>query len=274
VKRFVRSGRAELCVEDSQTPGPVIVCLHAGVCDRRMWAPQIEALQGTHRVIAYDRRGFGETRFEAETFSHVADLMALLDALQIDAAILMGCSQGGRFAIDAALAFPARVQALVLVACAVTGAPVAENGYSPQVQARIDACEAAEQRGELAAVNELEAQLWLDGPEQPAGRVSGALRELFLSMNGLALASPPVGEAVASPDAWSRIEQLLLPTLITWGTLDFEHLDTRMRELARRIPGAQTLVMRGVAHLPGLEQPASFNAAIGHFLAALPRRGG
>jgi pimeloyl-ACP methyl ester carboxylesterase len=269
VKRFIRSGRAELCVEDSQTAGPVIVCLHAGVCDRRMWAPQVEALQATHRVIAYDRRGFGETRCAPEPFSHVDDLMAVLDALQIDAAVLMGCSQGGRFALDAALAFPARVQALVLVACAVTGAPEPESGFSLRVQARIDACDAAEQRGDLAAVNELEAQLWLDGPEQPTGRVSGPLRELFLSMNGVALAAPPVGDAVASPSAWSRLEQLRLPVLIAWGTLDFEHLDTRMRALARRIDGAQTFVMDGVAHLPGLEQPAPFNTAVGQFLASL-----
>ena len=274
MKHFVRSGRAELCVEDSQTAGPAIVCLHAGVCDRRMWALQVEALQAAHRVIVYDRRGFGETRCEPEPFSHVNDLMAVLEASQIDATILMGCSQGGRFAIDAALSFPARVQALVLVACAVTGAPEPETGFSTRVQARIEACEAAEQRGDLDAANELEAQLWLDGPEQPTGRVSGPLRELFLSMNGLALAAPPVGEAVDSPSAWSRLEQLRLPALIAWGTLDFEHLDARMRELARRIPGAQTFLLDGVAHLPGLEQPAPFNTAVGRFLAALPERDG
>ena len=274
MKRFIRSGRAELCVEDSQTAGPGVVCLHAGVCDRRMWAPQVAALQATHRAVVVDRRGFGETRCAPESFSHVDDLIAVLDTLQIDSAILMGCSQGGRFAIDAALAFPARVQALVLVACAVTGAPEPEAGFSPGVQARIEACEAAEQRGDLDAVNELEAQLWLDGPEQATGRVSGPLRELFLSMNGVALAAPPVGEAVVSASAWPRLEQLQLPTLVVWGTLDFQYLDTRMRELARRIPGAQSFVMDDVAHLPGLEQPARFNTAVGSFLASLQRRGG
>lgn len=239
-----------------------------------MWAPQVAALQATHRVIVYDRRGFGETRCAPEPFSHVDDLFAVLDALQIDAAILMGCSQGGRFAIDAALAFPARVQALVLVACAVTGAPEPEGGFSPGVQARIEACEAAEQRGDLDAVNQLEAQLWLDGPEQAAGLVSGPLRELFLSMNGVALKAPPVGVVVASPSAWSRLEQLQLPTLISWGALDFEHIDIRMRELTRRISGAQSFVMDDVAHLPGLEQPAPFNTAVGRFLTSLRQCGG
>ena len=267
MKRFVRSGRAELCVEDSQTAGPVIVCLHAGVCDRRMWVPQVAALQATHRVVVYDRRGFGETRCEPEPYSHVADLMAVIDALQIDSTILIGCSQGGRVAIDAALAFPARVPALVLVACAVTGAPEPEGGFSPRVRARFEACEAAEQRGDFDAVNQLEAQLWLDGPEQPSGRVGGELRELFLAMNGNALAAASPGDAIASPSAWERIEQIPVPVQIVWGTFDFEHLDQRMRTLAQRFPAAEFVVMEGVAHLPGLERPEQFNAAVAAFLA-------
>lgn len=272
MKRFVRVGAAELCVEDSQTAGPVVVCLHAGVCDRRMWAPQTDALRATHRVIAYDRRGFGETRCEPESFSHVADLIALLDALNIEQAVLMGCSQGGRFAIDAALGHPARVRALILVACAVTGAPEIEGGHSPRLEARIAALEAAEARADLAAVNELEAQLWLDGPEQPTGRVGGALRELFLDMNGVALAAASPGEATVSPSAWERLETIHVPTRVLWGPFDFEHLCQRMHEVARRIPGASVCVIDGVAHLPGLERPAEFNRAVLTFLDSLPMR--
>ena len=269
MKTFVRSGAAELCAEDSQTTGPVIVCLHAGVCDRRMWAPQIEAFSATHRVIAYDRRGFGETRYEPESFSHVSDLVNLLDALQIERAVLMGGSQGGRIAIDAALASPERVSALVLVACAVTGAPEHEGGYSPRVEARVAALEAAEARGDLAAVNELEAQFWLDGPEQATGRVGGALRELFLDMNGIALAAPSPGEAIVSPSAWERLEAIRAPTLVVWGLLDFDDLCARMREVTQRIAGATPFVIDGVAHLPGLERPAEFNGAVAQFLSSV-----
>jgi pimeloyl-ACP methyl ester carboxylesterase len=278
LKLFVRSGTAELCVEDSQTPGSPLVCLHAGVTDRRLWSPQVEAFQSTHRMIAYDRRGFGETRMPPlaarDAFSQVGDLLAVLDALAIDRAVLMGCSQGGRIAIDMALAHPERVQALVLVACSVSGAPNDADGpFAPVVQARIAAHEAAEKRGDQAALNELDAQFWLDGPEQPTGRVGGALRELFLAMNAVPLASGSPGEALAPPPAWARLAQIGVPTLVVSGTLDFGHLGRRMRELARRIPGATTCVMDGVAHLPGLERPAEFNRALRSFLDALPREG-
>lgn len=275
MKRFVRSGSAELCVEDSQTRGDPVVCLHAGVTDRRMWSPQLDALQGTQRMFAYDRRGFGETRLPPlaarEAFSHVGDLATVLDTLDIDRAVLMGCSQGGRIAIDMALAHPQRVRALVLVACSVSGGPNDGDGpFSLVIQDRIAAFEAAEKRGDQALMNELEAQFWLDGPEAPAGRVGGALRELFLAMNAIPLASGSPGEEIAPPAAWPRLEEIRVPTLVVWGTLDFVHLHHRMRELARRIPNASSFVMDGVAHLPGLEAPATFNPAVAAFIEALP----
>ena len=270
MKTFVHNGRAELRIEDSRTPGPALVCMHAGVCDRRMWAPQVVALRASHRVIAYDRRGFGETRCESEPFTQVADLIAVLDALQVEQAVLMGCSQGGRIAIDAALAHPERVRALVLVACAVSGAPEDSDApLPPETQARIDALEAAQSCNDLAAINELEAQLWLDGPAQRSGRVGNPLRELFLAMNGIALAAPPHGEAIEPPSAWERLGDIRVPVQVIWGTLDFADLDLRMRQLVRRIPGAQPFVIDGVAHLPGLEQPEVFNAAVARFLDEL-----
>lgn len=270
--RFVRSGSAELAVDDTHANGPALVGLHAGVTDRRMWAPQVEALRETHRVITYDRRGFGETRLpppaEREAYARVDDLRAVMDAQGVDRAVLMGCSQGGRVAIDMALAHPDRVRALVLVACAVSGAPEAAP-FAPDVLARITAAEAAERRGDLAALNELEAQLWLDGPAQPAGRVGGPLRELFLAMNAIALANGSAGEERAAPSAWERLEALSVPTLVVWGPLDFPHIDVRLRELVRRVPGARAVVIDGSAHFPNLEQPERFNRALMTFLEAL-----
>ena len=267
MKSFVRSGRAELCVEDSRTPGVPVLCLHAGVCDRRMWAPQVQALRANHRVLTYDRRGFGETRCEPEPHDQVDDLIAVLDDARIDTAVLMGCSQGGRIAIDAALAHPDRVRALVLVACSVSGGPAdAEGPFEPAIQARVDALEVAEARGDLAAMNELEAQIWLDGPAQPTGRVSARLRALFLAMNGIALAAHDPGQASEPPSAWDRLDAIRVPVLIVRGTFDFPHFEARMRSIERNIRGAQSFVMEGAAHLPGLEQPEAFNAAVMRFL--------
>jgi len=175
-----------------------------------------------------------------------------MDALNIQSAVLMGCSIGGRVAIDTALAFPQRVRALVLVAASVSGAPKPDN-FPAVIQAKISALESAEARKDLDSVNELEAQLWLDGPAMPAGRVGDKLRELFLDMNAIALRAVDPGEELAGTPAWERLEQIDLATLVAWGTLDFPHLLSRMQEIVRRIPGARGHAIDNAAHLPGLE---------------------
>src|SRR3546814_16052958 len=116
----IASGRAVLAAEVSGSgaigSGDPVIFLHANICDRRMWRDQLDAIGAGHqsiacRAIAYDRRGFGETRAEAEEHSAVDDLMAVLDATtEGRPAILVGCSQGGRIAIDATLRYPASVR--------------------------------------------------------------------------------------------------------------------------------------------------------------------
>ena len=147
---------------------------------------------GRNKAIAYDRRGFGETHAEPEKFSSVADLMAVVDAVaEGQPAILIGCSQGGKIALDAALQHPTRVMGLVLIAPSVGGAP--EPVYSAEIKDTLAHQKAAEDAGDLDRVNVIKAHLWLDGPLAPEGRVTGEARQLFLDMNGIALRSPPVG---------------------------------------------------------------------------------
>jgi pimeloyl-ACP methyl ester carboxylesterase len=92
----------------------------------------------------------------ATPHSRVADLWAVMDAAGLQRAVLVACSQGGLLAIDAALANPQRVQALVLVAPAVSGAPEGEPGGS--LQALYDAMDGAA-ADDVHALNELEAHL-------------------------------------------------------------------------------------------------------------------
>ena len=73
----IASGRATLAAEVVGRGDPVVF-LHAGVCDSRMWRAQLDGIGAGSKAIAYDRRGFGETRTEREDFSAVADLMAVI----------------------------------------------------------------------------------------------------------------------------------------------------------------------------------------------------
>ncbi len=109
---------------------PRLVFLHPGVADRRCWYDVMSALVPDFPAVAYDRRGFGETPAADAPFVDVDDLRAVLDACVVGPAVLVGNSQGGRIAIDFALAQPERVDRLVLIAPAVSGAP--ERTGSPR----------------------------------------------------------------------------------------------------------------------------------------------
>ena len=245
--------------------GTPIIFLHAGIADHRMWAPQLTAFAKTHHVIAYDRRGFGGTISPDVAFAHVDDLLAIMDHFGLAAATLVGCSQGGRIAIDCALAHPQRVHALMLIAAAISGAsePGAE---AAEIQAVIDALEIAEEANDLARVNQLECQLWLDGPSSPPGRAPDTLRELFLDMNGIALRKPALARRIQPASAFDRVHDIHAPTCVCWGDLDFAHVQANGRYLATRIVGAQSGVITGTAHLPNLEQPAAVNAMLWQLL--------
>lgn len=98
----VRSGSAELAVE-AVGQGSAVVFLHAGVADRRSWRPLRPSLADDHRLVAWDRRGFGDTTVDHPApYDHLDDLAAVMDAADVDRAVVVGNSMGGGIAIDAA----------------------------------------------------------------------------------------------------------------------------------------------------------------------------
>ncbi len=263
----VPSGTADIAVTIAGNGAPALVFLHAGVCDRRMWTAQLAAFAGSRRVVAYDRRGFGATQCQPESYRFVDDLDAVLKASVQGVAVLVGCSQGGRIAVDFALTYPERVAALVLVAPAISGAPDPAS-YPLAIQVLIEAGEAAERDADIERLNAIEAHAWLDGPAAPEGRVGGALRALFLDMNGRALRAAPAGDETGRVAAFDRFSELKMPVLFVLGALDFPHVNERGRLLSGRV-GAELVEMESVAHLPPLERPDAFNALLRDWLARL-----
>ncbi|MEZ5075451.1 MAG: alpha/beta hydrolase [Solirubrobacterales bacterium] len=238
---------------------PVVVLLHAGVTDRRAWKAVATELDRQGRdVIAYDRRGFGETRAQPDG-SGLDDLRAVLTQAAEGPAWLVGNSQGGELALDMALAEPSLLAGLVLIAPAVSGAPEPEDSDLDPATLEIGAAiEAAAADGDLAAVNRLEVRLWLDGPASPEGRVSGAARDLALEMNAIALTSHRDAEPRSGLGAWDRLAEVTVPTTLVCGELDIPLMLERCRLVAGRLPNARPPVeLPGVAHLPGLEDPGA-----------------
>ncbi len=263
---FAPSGTAQIAY-DVEGEGPPVLLLHAGVNDRRSWRAVVDRLAPTRRTIAFDRRGFGETTYRPEAFSAVADTLVVLDHAGVDGAVtVVGCSMGGQLALDLTLEHPGRVERLVLIGSACRGAPGPED-YPESYRELGHAIEAADEAGDLDTVNQLEAWLWLDGPMAREHRVSGPPRDLFLDMNGRALAADDPGDEVDLPSAWDRLDQVAVPTLVLIGDLDLEDIHDTAEGLAHRIPGARLEVLIETAHVPHLEPHPRCLDAITEFLA-------
>jgi pimeloyl-ACP methyl ester carboxylesterase len=247
--------------------GLPMVFIHAGVADRRSWYDVMAIVGASRRAVAYDRRGYGDSVYEPEAFSPVDDLRAVLDDRGIDRAVLVGCSNGGQIAYEATFVLPDRVEALVLVDSAPQGAPMGDLG--PALEELAAAIDEADVAGDLDRVNELEARLWLDGPETPAGRVTGPPRELFMAMNGRALRAEPVGDDAPMTATWDQLADVAVPTLVIVGSLDLPHVVDRARTMADVIPDAGLVVIDGAAHLPMLERPSLIATELLDFTARL-----
>jgi pimeloyl-ACP methyl ester carboxylesterase len=246
----------------------LVVLLHEGVSDRRGWRQVAERLAPPVTVVAYDRRGFGESPVSTAPFTHVADLLAVLDRQNAGPAWLVGASAGGSLALDTALTAPERVAGLVLIGSAVSGAPEPElDADTAWFDRMLDAA-----AGDPKETNRLETWLWLDGPSSPEGRVGGEARALALDMNAIILRNGTAGQDGSSGiSAWHRLEEIKLPATVACGQLDAPFLRERSIELARRLPHGRYQELPGVAHQPYLEQPAQIAELIGRAMPPTTR---
>jgi 3-oxoadipate enol-lactonase len=260
------SGIAEVngarIVYDMAGSGHPVLLLHAGIGDRRMWDAQVPAFAEHFTVIRYDARGFGETRKPDAPFSPYQDAIALLDHLGFPRAHVVGVSMGSQTAIEAAVAAPERVSALVAVA-ARTGTPV-----SPALRAGWDRVNELYEAGDIPGAVEDELRMWVDGPDRGPDAVDPELRERVREMNAaLFVRDDEAGEEIPlDPPAAERLAEISAPTLIVYGDKDVIDVREAAPALVAAIPGARLAVIPDAAHLPQMEWPELFNEIVLGFL--------
>jgi pimeloyl-ACP methyl ester carboxylesterase len=234
--------------------GPVLLLSHGYGATSAMFDQNLAALWSGHRVITWDLRGHGGSDSPADPASYsaghaVADMVAILDQLGVDRAVLGGHSLGGYLSLDFTLAHPERVAGLVLID---TGPGFrkdeARDGWNQRAEGT--ATRLAE-RG-LAALGS-GAELGANGHQDVAGLILAA-RGTLTQRDGHVMDGLP-GIAV--------------PTLVIVGADDKNFL-AAADYMAARIPGARKVVIPAAGHAPNVEQPEAFNAEVVAFLATVP----
>jgi len=249
-----------LLAHDDAGDGPAVVLIHGHPFDRTMWAGTVAALRGEFRVIAPDLRGYGATPAVARvTMRELADdVEALLDALGVERAAVVGLSMGGLIAMELATANPARWTKLGLVA--TTAEPVDDD----ERDARHALADRIAAEGMAPQVDAMLPQLFAPGaPEAAVAPIEATMR-----------ATDPVGAAAAlrgraaRPDYRPGLRALRMPAFVCTGTEDPYSTASVTRTILDCVPHATHVSLAGVGHLPNLEAPAAFDAALAGFLRA------
>ena len=240
--------------------GPPVVFLHGLGGTRTAWEPQLRALRGQFRCIAWDMPGYGASAPLTElTFPAIADSLAsLLDTLDVEAADLVGLSFGGMHALHTAVRHPERVRRLVL---ADTSPAFGLDGTTPQEwrAARLEPIERGRTPADMAD-SVLEA---ICAGVLEAG-IRGQLVESFGRISGAGFRAAV--ECLTHHDVRNELPNITCPALVIVGEADRETPVAYAEALAAGLPDSSLEVLEGVGHLSPSEAPDRFNRLVGDFL--------
>jgi len=248
---------------DEAGEGPVVVLLHAAIGDRRMWDAQFTALAKDHRVIRYDRRGFGESAGGSGAFAHHEDLLALLDAWGIERAALVGSSMGGACALDAALAVPERITRVALLGSGLSG-----HEWPPHMQADITELTRGIDPADAVAMTELNLRYMVVGPGRTPDVLPPGMWELATRMCELVYTRDSLSpQWTQFPETRHRLGEITTPALVVIGLSDAPGLIELSAHLAESLPNSKRVDLPDTGHLPQMERPDEVTALLRDFLA-------
>lgn len=266
-----------IAFRDDATDGDPVLFLHGGGLDHRMWTPQLGAFPD-HRVIAPDARAHGASSTPVADYRLVDDVVALLDALELEAVVVVGLSMGGGTAVDLAVERPDRVRGLV-VSGTGTSRPDFRDPWVLDIFATWQ-----------RAVADHDPEAWVGaferfvhGPHRTIDEVSPDVSRLNDTMVRHTLDThvlPVVarGEVPVSPTPVSEVDprrrHIAVPVLAVNGAVDADDHLRFARELVALVPDGRAVLVPRAAHYPNLEDPPLFNDALRDFLDALPPRRG
>jgi 3-oxoadipate enol-lactonase len=241
------------------------ILLLTGLGSKRLgWERQIGVFGRTHRTIAMDHRGTGDSDDVEQDYT-VADLAddaaALLSALGIARAHVVGISLGGFTALHFALRHPDQLDKLVLVSTSAGGRT--HVSPSPEIQALLMPAPGTE-AGERAinTYSHIMAADFVAAHPEELQRIAAVAR--YRPQTAAAYGRQL--RATLSHDVANSLSRITVPTLVMHGDIDPLVALANGRHLADYIPGARLIIYHGVGHIPIIERADEFNRQVLAFL--------
>jgi pimeloyl-ACP methyl ester carboxylesterase len=277
-RRLEIDGR-EVTVVDTGGDGPPLLFVHGLGGLWQNWLLNIPAFMGSHRCVAFDLPGFGQSEpsrdgMSIPGFARTAD--AVCDRLGIDRPVVIGNSMGGFVGAELALSFPTRVAKLVLVAAA---------GLSTEYAVKAPLIAAARAWSALTTHTGVRSTGVVRRPRMRRAALQAVVRyperlslplatELVLGAGAQGLV--PALEGLLGYSFRDRLPQIEIPVLIVWGRNDMLVPVEDAATFGRLIgENARTVIFDDTGHLPMLERPSRFNELLASFIAGErePERG-
>ena len=242
-----------------------IIFLHGFPLDKSMWKGQIESLKDSHRVIAIDLRGFGkstdeETDLSMDLFGD--DLIAFMDKLNIEKAIICGLSMGGYIALNVINRFPERFTALILcdTQCIADTPEVRKKREETIEQIRIECADAFKEKFVQSVFHQ-------DSLVNKIELVENLKTTVFANSNEIINAG--LTALAKRSETCSILDKIRVPTLIICGRQDEVTPLAQSELMHERIRGSVLKIIDDAGHVSNLEQPDQFNKHLLEFVSSL-----
>lgn len=235
--------------------GPVLVFGHSYLWDSKMWAPQVDVLSQSFRCIVPDFWGHGLSDSAPAATRNLADyardVLALLDALNIDEFSLVGLSSGGMWATELVIQAPARVKTLVLMDTFVGLEPEVVHTKYFDMLAKVDQAKAFN-----ADVIDFFAALQVSPLFADNALMAEFRANLLAADSEKAEALAQVGRMIfGRRDMFEEAEMFALPTLIMVGAEDRVRPVLESYLMNDGITGSEFVIIPNAGHISNLEQP-------------------
>ncbi|MFV0132441.1 alpha/beta fold hydrolase [Streptomyces sp. HMX87] len=264
--RYFTSPDGDLAYRDTGT-GDLVVLLHSGFADHRLYDAQIPALAAHHRVIAPDVRGHGFSANATKPFRWADDLAGLLRHLDAGPAVLVGVSMGGAIATDTVLEYPDLVRAVVVCGAATSDFQYTDPWYQEIRAEYARTLAAGDLDGWVAAFLRV-----VPGPHRTTDDIDPDILRRLREMALHTMSKHSPGEPdhhVPMTDTWSRAPKIDAPLLAVNGSLEPDDLTAAAERLAGTVRDGRSLTVDGAGHYANLEKPEEFNRILLDFLRVL-----
>jgi pimeloyl-ACP methyl ester carboxylesterase len=236
------------------------------------WYEQIPDLSKKYQLLVFDNRGIARSSDPEGSFSTrdmAADTMALMEAVGIKKAHVLGYSMGGMIAQELALAYPGKINGLILVAtdCGISMRIKARPEYSSLFTEMI---RLGTNEAKTAAAGCLFAKQTFESRPDIIQRYA----EVSLRFPAAQKTLERQWEAITRHEACGRLQNINAPTLVITGSEDVLIPAENSRVLAKRIPNARVRSIDGGGHLFVVEKAQQFNEAVLGFLDGLSQQEG